>query len=302
MADIPMLMSQIMERGGVDNLVGAAIGNGCTGNKAGICDFGGDLRKAASADFYFGGGFFSAGTYAKLKAACAGNWSSAACAVQTDSMNTQVGPHNLYNMMDFCPGAALLGPQGWAQALSQAGARGAALRMDEPLHAAPSRCNDAADASPLGARQRWCGLDSAMMAWLEVDAVQDALNIDKAAKATEKNNLDYHKGGADDLTALYQSLVKRYRLVIYNGQEDGCVPYNAMETFTEGLGLPVTVEWHPWLGSSAAGGSRVAAGYATTYGENLSFVTVKGAGHEVPTYKPAAAFDLFSAFLNGTAL
>ena len=25
-------------------LVGAAIGNGCTGNKAGICDFGGDSQ------------------------------------------------------------------------------------------------------------------------------------------------------------------------------------------------------------------------------------------------------------------
>jgi len=98
----------------------------------------------------------------------------------------------------------------------------------------------------------------------------------------------------------------RYRLMIYNGQEDGCVPYNAMETFTANLGFPVTDPWHPWKQQSqAAGGARVAAGYATAFGgtsKDLSFVTVKGAGHEVPTYKPDAAFDLFSAFINGTAM
>ena len=124
-------------------------------------------------------------------------------------------------------------------------------------------------------------------------------------KGTEVNNLDYTKFGADDLTPVYKRIAHKYRLVIYNGQEDGCVPYNAMEAFTTGLGFPVTAAWHPWQGSPAAGGARVAAGYAIQYGGNskdLSFVTVKGAGHEVPTYKPEAAFDLFSAFINGTAL
>jgi serine carboxypeptidase-like clade 2 len=69
--------------------------------------------------------------------------------------------------------------------------------------------------------------------------------------------------------------------------------------------FPVTDAWHPWFGGSGAGGSRVAAGYATSYGapaKNFAFITVKGAGHEVPTYKPAAAFALFASFLNGTKL
>ena len=83
------------------------------------------------------------------------------------------------------------------------------------------------------------------------------------------------------------------------------MPYNIMEDFVAGLGFPQTVAWHPWFGGTAAGGTRVAAGYATSYGgaaTDLAFVTVKGAGHEVPTYKPAAAFALFAAFLNGTKL
>ena len=71
------------------------------------------------------------------------------------------------------------------------------------------------------------------------------------------------------------------------------------------------VAWHPWFSTDLGGGSRVAAGYSTTYGgasinknnkNGMSFVTIKGAGHEVPTYKPSAAYTMFTAFLNETTL
>ena len=50
------------------------------------------------------------------------------------------------------------------------------------------------------------------------------------------------------------------------------------------LGFPVTSEWHPWFGDADAGGSRVAAGYATSYGapaKDFSFVTVKVRHHTI---------------------
>ena len=82
-------------------------------------------------------------------------------------------------------------------------------------------------------------------------------------------------------------------------------PYTGAMEWTSGLGFPVTKAWHPWFGDRNAGGSRVAAGYSTSYGgaaKDFAFVTVKGAGHEVPTFKPAAAFTLFTSFLDGTPL
>ncbi|CAN6889231.1 unnamed protein product [Brassica oleracea] len=36
--------------------------------------------------------------------------------------------------------------------------------------------------------------------------------------------------------------------------------------------------------------------------ERLTFVTVRGAGHEVPLFKPRAAFELFKYFLTGKPL
>jgi carboxypeptidase C (cathepsin A) len=42
------------------------------------------------------------------------------------------------------------------------------------------------------------------------------------------------------------------------------------------------------------------AGYVTQFECNFTLVTVHGAGHEVPTYTPQAALELFEAYLNGT--
>jgi serine carboxypeptidase-like clade 2 len=43
-------------------------------------------------------------------------------------------------------------------------------------------------------------------------------------------------------------------------------------------------------------------GYVTAYENGFVFATVRGAGHMVPTYKPAPALALFSAWLAGKPL
>ena len=39
-------------------------------------------------------------------------------------------------------------------------------------------------------------------------------------------------------------------------------------------------------------------GWWMSYGANLQFTTVRGAGHMVPQLKPAASFVMWEAFLN----
>jgi serine carboxypeptidase-like clade 2 len=281
--------------------------------------------------FYYGKGLFSTTLKDTIEKECGSlfypsgpGWAqqTPACSKALQTMSTVVGPHNFYNLDDFCS-APESGSQGgatiedWVASMAPR-ADGSLPRMDALAHERPT-CPGAVDPpnddacatvegfhdGPLGEAQLWCGVDRSMSAWLATPEVIEALHV-KSPKGTEKNNLHYTGGYRDgDLRSLYKELAEQYRLWIYNGQEDGCIPYTGAEEWTSHLGFPVTSEWHPWFGDADAGGSRVAAGYATSYGapaKDFAFVTVKGAGHEVPTYKPAAAFKLFSNFINGTQL
>jgi len=297
--------------------------------------------------FYYGHGLFSDRLRETVEKVCGSlnyptqpGWinKTDACNAAVQAVNDAVGPHNFYNLDDFCPTveekSATMNV--W-EASMQPLPDGSLPRMDELLHKNPTvalvsleqqqqqqaaaaaaaggeepegeACATVAmgdaGASPLGEVQNWCGVDRSMMEWLSMPEVIEALHM-TGPKGTEQNNLHYtggYRGG--DLRSLYKELALTYRLWIYNGQEDGCIPYTGAEEWTSNLGFPLKTDWHPWFGDAAAGGSRVAAGYATEYGapaKNFAFVTIKGAGHEVPTYKPAAAFTLFQSFLNGTSL
>ena len=70
-----------------------------------------------------------------------------------------------------------------------------------------------------------------------------------------------------------------------------CVPHTGTEAWTSSLGLPVEEEWRAWR----TGGQ--VAGYTRSFVGGLTYATVKGAGHTVPTYKPAQSLAMLSRFL-----
>jgi hypothetical protein len=113
---------------------------------------------------------------------------------------------------------------------------GSLPRMDALLHKTPTTnpksCADVQGVSPLGSVQQWCGVDRSMMQWLSQPSVISALHVE-TPKGTETNNLKYtggYRGG--DLRSLYKELALKYKLWIYNGQEDGCIPYTGAEVST----------------------------------------------------------------------
>jgi hypothetical protein len=135
-----------------------------------------------------------------------------------------------------------------------------------------------------------CGNDAALAAYLKDPAVMAALHVNKSLSGQS-----YHST-AGDLRPLYKTLAAKYKLVIYSGDSDLCVPYTYSSWWTEGLGFDTAKDWHSWSSPSLHGSGNAVGGYAIEYAvpdseNSLYFVTVKGSGHMVPQYVETNTFD-----------
>ena len=81
------------------------------------------------------------------------------------------------------------------------------------------------------------------------------------------SGMSYSRVPADDLRPLYNTLAQKYRLVIYSGDADQCVPYYGSEEWTYALGFNVTEPWRAWdAGTLVNASDRLVAGYVTKFG------------------------------------
>lgn len=62
------------------------------------------------------------------------------------------------------------------------------------------------------------------------------------------------------------------------------------------MGYKIVDEWRPWFSNDQV------AGFTQGYDKNLTFMTIKGAGHTVPEYKPREALEFYTHFLTGLPL
>ncbi|KAJ7531099.1 hypothetical protein O6H91_14G032200 [Diphasiastrum complanatum] len=95
---------------------------------------------------------------------------------------------------------------------------------------------------------------------------------------------------------IYKKLLRSgLRIWVYSGDTDSVVPVTSTRYSLDLLNLPIAVSWYPWyLNNQVGGWSQVYKG--------LTFVTIRGAGHEVPLFQPARALRLFKSFLSGTPM
>ena len=87
------------------------------------------------------------------------------------------------------------------------------------------------------------------------------------------------------------------------------MPYKGNEEWIDSLeGNGVLSEkeaWRPWYTESADGGTHAPSGYVTTYAVDgapdldFAFLTIRLAGHMVPTFQPKRALTFFERFLTG---
>jgi len=108
------------------------------------------------------------------------------------------------------------------------------------------------------------------------------------------NKLQYTSNWGSLLPYYKDQIIPFIRVLIFNGDADCCVPYNGNEWWTSTLGIPEVTGWTEWTVNSQV------AGYVTKYQYGFEFVTVKGAGHMVPEYKPVQALEMISRYFANT--
>ncbi|XP_058114006.1 serine carboxypeptidase II-2-like isoform X2 [Magnolia sinica] len=104
------------------------------------------------------------------------------------------------------------------------------------------------------------------------------------------------KDTATSVLDIYHELMfSGLRIWVFSGDTDTVIPVTSTRYWVDALNLPTVIPWHAWYDNGQVGG------WTQVY-KGLTYVTVRGAGHEVPKHKPRAALTLFSAFLSGTFL
>ena len=87
------------------------------------------------------------------------------------------------------------------------------------------------------------------------------------------------------------------QVLVYSGDDDGVCGTVGTQRWIYDLGFPVKKLWNTWEVDGQT------AGYTTDFetpggkDSRFTFTTVHSAGHEVPTYKPKEALELFKTYL-----
>ncbi|CAK9876890.1 unnamed protein product [Sphagnum jensenii] len=95
---------------------------------------------------------------------------------------------------------------------------------------------------------------------------------------------------------LYRELIAAgLRIWVYSGDADSVVPVTSTRYSLDALKLPIVVPWYAWYHHQQVGG-RV-QGY-----KGLTFITIRGAGHEVPLLQHSRFLQMLRVFLADKSL
>ena len=141
-----------------------------------------------------------------------------------------------------------------------------------------------------------CVDDTPSLKYFNRKDVKEALHVNQSKKWEMCSTPIFYRYYRQDKASIwvYPTLFeKNIRILIYNGDTDVVVPFNGNQQWIEAHNFEVLEPWRQWR---AYEDKNNVAGYVIKYKE-LTFCTVKGAGHEVPKFKPKESYYMFSKFL-----
>ncbi|XP_059669164.1 serine carboxypeptidase-like 27 [Cornus florida] len=98
------------------------------------------------------------------------------------------------------------------------------------------------------------------------------------------------------LPILKELIAAGIRIWIFSGDTDAVLPLTATRYSIKALKLKTITNWHAWYDDNQEVG-----GWSQVY-KGLTYLTVRGAGHEVPLGRPRLALMLFSHYLKNKTL
>ncbi|XBI63596.1 hypothetical protein VPH35_043974 [Triticum aestivum] len=178
---------------------------------------------------------------------------------------------------------------------------GTAGQLPRRLHRSSAQSDNSRSMRPRYNSYDPC-LDNYAAEYLNRRDVQDALHANTTGSipyawiACSDPLFEHWKDSpASTLPVIKRMVDAGLRVWVYSGDTDARVPVSSTRQALRKLGLKTLKQWREWFTSDQVGG------YQVDY-DGLTFVTIRGAGHMVPTVTPVQARQLFAHFLAGKEL
>jgi carboxypeptidase C (cathepsin A) len=295
---VPTLARRIVEGNTHDsnsniNLKGFAVGDGCLGTDTSMC---GGLGSAQFVDYWHL--WFMAGhhqmplaDFRSVMKACShshlpgflatGSKDDDLCREALSRTKKEIGGFFEYALYDECTYRNGLK---WKS------------RLGVQTVADPRRVHGALNDYP-------CGAGPVLEEYLALGTViSDAFHVRSTFFEVDNAEGDFDYTPTEpDLEPFYQEMNGKLRILVYNGDTDPAITSFATQNWTSHLGFDQLSRardgndgrWRPWT----TDGCQNMGGYVERYEGNFDFLTIRGAGHMVPTYKPEASFAFLGAWL-----
>lgn len=145
-----------------------------------------------------------------------------------------------------------------------------------------------------------CVSNSELVDYLNDGVVRKALNIPTFVPKWLDCNPDILNTYQNTYKTLKKQVLQTLNAgkqgLIYNGDIDMVCDFLGDQWFVEDLGLRAITDYLPWHVNNQT------AGFFRHFDKNLTLLTVRGAGHMVPTDRPEAALKMLEVFLKGHKL
>ncbi|KAL1368415.1 hypothetical protein AAHE18_02G119800 [Arachis hypogaea] len=134
--------------------------------------------------------------------------------------------------------------------------------------------------------------------WMNNPAVRSALHIREGT--IEKWKVCYSDNYVHDIRSsvpFHANLsVKGYPSLIYSGDHDAVIPFSSTQRWIRSLNYSIVDDWRPWYLNDQV------AGYTRTYSNQMTFATIRGAGHTSQETKPDEGFAMFARWISNKPL